>query len=69
MLLSVERPHIPDVRDAREQQNAVFEQFVNVSVLAEEISSVNTEEICAAVTVTVRIKFTLKLSVVDMANH
>jgi hypothetical protein len=38
-------------------------------VLAEETSSVNTEEIFADVTVTVRIKFTLKLSVVDMTNH
>jgi hypothetical protein len=28
MLLSVEGPHIPDVRDAREQQNAVFEHLV-----------------------------------------
>ena len=33
MLLSVEGPHIPDIRDAREQQNAVFEQLVNETYL------------------------------------
>jgi hypothetical protein len=38
-------------------------------VLAEETSSVNTEEIFADVTVIVRVKFTLKLPVVDMTNH
>jgi hypothetical protein len=37
-----------------------------VSVLAEETSSVNTEEIFVDVTFTVRAKFTLKLPVVDM---
>jgi hypothetical protein len=63
---------MPDVRDAGEQQNAVFEQFVNetyVSVLAEETSSVNKVEHFADATVTVCVKFTLKLSFVDMANH
>jgi hypothetical protein len=39
-------------------------------VLAEETSSVNTEEIFADVTVIVRVKFTFKLPVnVDMTNH
>jgi hypothetical protein len=38
-------------------------------VLSEETSSVNTEEVFADVTVTVRVKFTLKLSVVDMTNY
>jgi hypothetical protein len=32
MLLSVEGPHIPDIRDAREQQNPVFEQLVNETI-------------------------------------
>jgi hypothetical protein len=39
-------------------------------VLAEGTSwSVNTEDIFAEVTVTVRVNFSLELSVVDMANH
>jgi hypothetical protein len=34
MLLSIEGPHIPGIRDAMEQQNAVFEQFVNEIICA-----------------------------------
>jgi hypothetical protein len=29
MLLSIEGLHIPDVRDAMEQQNTVFEELIN----------------------------------------
>jgi hypothetical protein len=38
-------------------------------VLAEETLSVNTEKISADASVTARVNFTLKLSVVDMKNH
>jgi hypothetical protein len=72
MLLSVEGPHTPDILDAREQQNAVSEQLVNEMYLCWQkkfTSSVNTEEIFADVTVIVRVKFSLKLPVVDMTNH
>jgi hypothetical protein len=33
VLLSVEGPHVSDIRDAREQQNAVFEELVNETYL------------------------------------